>query len=123
MAYRTKVLPTDRHVAICGMTRTGKSLLCERYLSNYKYVVKLDTKHETDERLRKGESAWRGVPQKDYTITNSFSGIDDIDTDKIIYQVPFEEQNPDNYNRFFRWIFERENTILWIDELMSLGKN
>ena len=115
------MIPTDRHVAVCGMTRTGKSFLCETYLAGYKYVVKLDTKHETDERLRKKESPWHGVSEDDFTITNTFSGIDDIDTDKIIYQVPFEEQTTESYDRFFRWIYERENTIVWIDELMSLG--
>lgn len=117
-----KHIPTDKHVLITGMTGTGKSYLAEHYLSGYKYVVKLDTKNETDERIRKKESVWfNNEENKDFTIVRNIDLLDDCDTDKIIYVPPYEEQNQDTFNRFFRWIFERENTVLWIDELMSIG--
>lgn len=104
------------------MTGTGKSFLCENYLRGYKYVVKLDTKDETDERYMNGESAWEGLEEgKDFTVCRTITALDDIETDKIIYVPPYDEQTDENFNAFFNWIFERGNTILWIDELMSVG--
>ena len=115
-------IPTNKHVLVCGMTGTGKSFLCEQYLSRYKYVVKLDTKDETDERLSQGVSAWDGLEEgKDFTIVRKLEDLDECETDKIIYVPDYDEQNEETFNIFFRWIFDRGNTILWIDELMSIG--
>lgn len=117
-----ETIPTDKHVFICGMTGTGKSYLTEKYLTGYKYVVKLDTKDETDERLRMGKSAWDGlVENRDFSIIRNIDELDECDTDKIIYVPPYDEQDEDTFNKFFRWCFERENTIIWIDELMSIA--
>lgn len=122
MKYRTYNIPTDRHVAVCGMTRSGKSVLCEEFLARYKYVVKLDTKHEAEERRRKNEPIWNHLQEgKDYVVCERLSELDSINIPKIVYMPPFEEQSEECYNRFFRWIYERENTILWIDELMVIG--
>lgn len=115
-------IPSNRHVLVCGMTGTGKSFLTEQYTKGYKYVVKLDTKGETDERKAFGESAWDGLREGiDFTVCRHLHELDEIDTPKIIYVPDFEEQNDDTFDQFFRWIFERGNTILWIDELMSVG--
>lgn len=112
----------DKHVLVVGATGTGKSYLAEQYLKGYKYVVKLDTKDETSERRRSGVSPWDGLKEgKDFTVCNSITALDDIETDKIIYVPPYEEQTRENFDIFFNWIFARENTILWIDELMSVG--
>lgn len=120
MTSRNFYLPTDRHVLIAGMTRSGKSFLCEEYLARYRYVVKFDTKHEVDERRKKREGIWSTlVENKDFTVTNHYEELEGIETDKIIYAPSFDEMEDDIYNEFFRWIYERENTILWIDELMS----
>ena len=117
-----ETIPTDKHVFVCGMTGTGKSYLAESYLTGYEYVVKLDTKNETDERLREGESAWRGLEQgKDFEIIRDVNKLDDCDTKKIIFVPNYDDQNEDTFNQFFRWCFERENTLIWIDELMSIG--
>ena len=115
-------IPPNKHVFVCGRTGTGKSYLAEQYLKGYDYVVKLDTKDETDERYMEGHSPWEGLEEnKDFTVCRSIDELDDIDTKKIIYVPPYEEQTEDNFNQFFAWIFERGNTILWIDELMSIG--
>lgn len=122
MTDNLNTIPPDKHVLVCGMTGTGKSFLCENYLRNYKYVVKLDTKDETSERRANGLSPWQGLEENvDFTVTNRLTELDDIDTDKIIYVPDYDEQNETTFNQFFRWIFERGNTILWIDELMSIG--
>ena len=115
-------IPPDKHVLVVGATGTGKSYLAEQYLKGYEYVVKLDTKDETSERTRAGLSAWEGLIEgKDFVIVRNFEELDEVETPKIIYVPPYEEQTKDNFNRFFDWIFKRENTILWIDELMSIG--
>lgn len=118
----TNLIPSNKHVFVCGMTGTGKSYLCENYLRGYKYVVKLDTKDETDERYSMGLSPWDGLKEnRDFTVTRNWEELDEIDTDKIIYVPDFVDQTQENFNTFFNWIFERGNTILWIDELMSIG--
>lgn len=117
-------IPTDKHVFVCGMTGSGKSYLCESYLRCYDYVVKLDTKNETEERYREGRSPWEGLKEgRDFTVVYNFDDLDGVETDKIIYVPPYDEQNEETFNKFFRWIFERENTILWVDELMSIAPN
>lgn len=115
-------IPTDKHVLVCGMTGSGKSFLAENYLRGYDYVVKLDTKNETGERYREGKSPWDGLREgRDFSVVSSLEQLDDIDTRKIIYTPSFDEQNEETFNSFFRWCFQRENTIIWIDELMSVG--
>lgn len=117
-----KSIPTDEHVFVAGMNGTGKSFLCENYLRTYQYVIKLDTKNETEERRREGKSPWTGlVENEDFTVIKSLYDLDTVDTDKIIYCPDFEEQNLDTYDQFFDWVFRRENTIIWIDELMGIG--
>ena len=115
-------IPTNKHVLVCGMTGTGKSYLCEQYLSRYDYVVKLDTKDETTERQIYGVSAWDGLEEnKDFTIVRNIDELDEVETKKIIYAPPYDEQNEETFNRFFKWCFDRGNTIVWVDELMSIG--
>lgn len=117
-----ETIPCNKHVFVCGTTGTGKSYLTEKYVSGYKYVVKLDTKNETDERLEKGESAWTDLKEGiDFTICRSIDALDDVNTSKIIYVPDYDEQNEETFNQFFRWIFERGNTVVWVDELMSIG--
>ena len=116
------IIPANKHVLVCGMTGTGKSYLCENYLRNYKYVVKLDTKDETDERYNSGLSPWSGLKEgKDFTVVRRFEELDYVETPKIIYVPDYDDQNQETFNMFFRWIFDRGDTILWIDELMSVG--
>lgn len=115
-------IPSNKHVLVCGMTGTGKSYLCEQYTKGFEYVVKLDTKGETDERIMQGVSAWEGLEEgKDFTIVRNIEELDDTETKKIIYVPDYDEQNEETFNKFFRWCFERTNTVIWIDELMSIG--
>ena len=115
-------IPTDRHVLICGMPGSGKSFLAENYLRGYDYVVKLDTKNETEERRREGKSPWDGLVEgRDFTVVYSLEELDNVETKKIIYVPDYDEQNEETFDEFFKWCFLRENTIIWIDELLSVG--
>ena len=121
---KTNYIPTDKHVLISGATGTGKSYLCEHYLKMYKYVVKLDTKDEYSERKRAGVSAWTDLEEnKDFTVCRTLDDLYYCETDKIIFAPDYYSQTEEVFNEFFTWIFERENTILWIDELMSVGNS
>lgn len=115
-------IKTSEHVFIAGQTGTGKSYLAEVYLAGYENVVKLDTKGEVFERRRDKKPLWRGLVEgKDFTVIEHLSEIDRVDTPKIIYAPVYSEMNQDFYNALMKWVYDRMNTILWIDELMSVG--
>ena len=109
------------HVFIAGQTGTGKSYLAEYLLQGYQYVIMLDTKDQASERKKKGKNVWGYLKEgKDYTIIQHLSEINNVQTDKIVYVPSFDEQDKEHYDSLFRYVYERENTILWIDVLMSV---
>ena len=121
MANKFYIEP-DAHVLVAGATGTGKSFLAEEYLRGYTNVIKLDTKLEVDERLNAGLSPWRGLEEgKDFVVCRYLSEVQNAHTKKIIYAPDFEEQTEEFYSDFFEWVYMRQNTIIWIDELMSIG--
>jgi DNA helicase HerA-like ATPase len=112
------------HVFVAGQTGTGKTFLAEVYLAGYNHVVKLDTKGEVYERRAKGESAWYGLEEgKDFVVVERIAELDKQKIPKIIYAPVFEEQTQEHYNAVLKWVYERENTTIWIDELMSIADN
>jgi type IV secretory pathway VirB4 component len=116
----------SEHVFIAGSTGSGKSQLAEIYLAgqDFPYVVKLDTKGEYYERVADNKPVWRGlVEDKDYTVIFRLKDLDQVTTKKIIYVPDFEEQEIGFYDSLMKWIYERQNTTLWIDELMSVAEN
>ena len=116
------IIPADKHVLISGATGTGKSFLCEHYLKGYKYVVKLDTKDEYLERKRNNQNAWAELEEgKDFSAADNLNDLFYLETDKIKFRPDYDNQTDEVFDAFFKWIFERENTILWIDELMSVA--
>jgi hypothetical protein len=44
-------------------------------------------------------------------------------TSKIIYRPSWEEMNMETFNAFFKWCFMRGQTIVWVDEVMSITPN
>lgn len=112
----------DEHVFIPGMTGSGKSVLAEVYLAGFDHVVKLDTKGEVYERRKKGQPIWRGlVEDEDYTVVEHLEDLPSVETPKIIYAPDFREQNLEYYNELMKWVYLRENTTLWVDELMEVA--
>lgn len=107
------IIPTNQHVFIAGRTGTGKSFLAKKYLSGYKNVVALDTKGFLPQ-------DWTEPGPEDLTVITKLGDIDKVKTSKIIYQPDLGEMNEDYYNAFFQWIYLRKNTIVWIDEVMSI---
>jgi hypothetical protein len=119
-----KKIDTDSHVFVAGRTGSGKSFLTEVYLAGFDSVVKLDTKGEYYERLRDKKDIWRGLQEgKDFTVVFRLEELDQVETKKIIYVPDFEEQNQEFYNALFKWVYDRQNTTLWIDEMMSIAES
>lgn len=113
---------TDEHVFIVGMSGSGKSYFAESYLANYEYVIKLDTKGEYFERVKKGLNPWRGLVEgEDFEMVEHLEDLPICQCHKIIYCPTFDEQEEEFYDEFFRFCYERENTIIWVDELMSIS--
>ena len=113
-------IPVDQNVFICGMTGCGKSVLAEVYLAGYENVIKVDTKQEYFSRKDDGEEAWRGLTEGvDYVVCHSLQEVKDCESSKIIYVVPWDEQNSENYNSLCEYCFIQGDWILWIDEMMS----
>lgn len=112
----------NSHVLVAGATGTGKSFLTEQYLKGYENVIKLDTKLECYERWESGISPWQGLEEdEDFEVCTTLEDCKKSTFKKIIFAPEFEEQTEETLNDFFHWIFLRQNTIVWIDELMSIG--
>lgn len=117
MALRTVDIATllprrgDR-VFIAGQTGSGKTKLAEVLLRYRKYVVVLDVK---------GTINWRG-----YTLVKSYAKLLELDPKKsprIIYRPnPFELDDEVIIEAFFKWIYERHNTTVYVDELFGIAK-
>lgn len=110
----------SEHVIICGTTGSGKSVLADIYTAGMtERVIKIDIKDDTAARRRKKEPIWRGlVENEDYEVVYSFADVQKSEYNKIIYVPPFEEQNQDTYNELCRYVYDSEDTRLWVDELM-----
>lgn len=117
-------IPDDENVFICGMTGCGKSVLAEVYLAGYDNVIKVDTKQEYFSRKNDGKEAWRGLQEGiDYEVCHSLQSVKDSEYTKIIYVVPWDEQNDDIYNQLCEYCFIEGDWHIWIDEMMSFFEN
>lgn len=116
-------IETSEHVFIPGKTGSGKSFLAEVYLAGYDHVVKLDTKGEVYERRRDKKPIWLNLVEgKDFTVIEHLRDLERVETPKIIYAPVFEEQTQEFYDALLKWVYLRENTVIWIDELMSIAE-
>lgn len=108
------VIKPSEHVFIAGRTGSGKTFLARKYLNRYKNVVALDTK---------GTLVWPEVPEEELTLVTRLADLGGVKTPKIIYRPDWQEIELEFYNEFFRWCYMRGNTIVWIDEAMSVCPN
>lgn len=107
-----KLVPSfDEHCCLVGQTGTGKTTLAEKLLEQRKYVVILDPK---------GTLKWDGYKR----FTRLKSLIKNETFDKLIYApIPEELLDPSMVNAFFRWIYERRNCAVYIDEMYAICEN
>lgn len=88
-----------------GKTGSGKTTLAEKVLNYFDQVVVLDSK---------GELNW-----KSYEITKSLSELRSK-TGRLIWQPNPFEQNQETYDEFFKWIYDRKNCVVYIDEVLAI---
>lgn len=113
---------TDEHVFVCGGTGSGKTMLCEVYLSNIdSMVIKLDTKLEVFEKQKQGKPIWYGLDDDDIDIIERLEQLPYCKKDRIIYAPVPEEMNAEFYDALGNWVYDKGDCILWIDELMSVA--
>lgn len=114
MAGSNPVISDSEHVFIAGRTGTGKTVCARQYLSGFEYVVALDTK---------GKLQWPEVDPKELTLVKHLRDLPKVATPKIIYRPTWEELEPEYFNEFFRWCYQRQNCQVWIDEVMGVCKS
>ncbi len=108
------LIKANEHVFVAGRTGSGKTFLAKKFLAQYPNVVVLDTKGMLD---------WNELLPEEKTIVTSLAKIGEAKTDKIIYKPRWQEMDFEVYNRFFKWVYQRKNTIVWVDEVMAVCPN
>ena len=104
------VLPSaDSRAVFVGKTGCGKTTLAERVCAQFDNVCVLDSK---------GELTWKG-----YAICESLQDVFRSPNPKIIWRPNPHEQNEETYDRYFKWIYERRNTVCYVDEIYAICKN
>lgn len=100
-------VPRDQHTVLLGQTGTGKTTLGEVLCRSRPYVAVLDIKDE--------------LQFSGYFRSSDFEEITKLDPVKyprIIY-VPTADDllNSEAVDKFFRWTYDRENTLVYCDEV------
>lgn len=114
----------DEHIFIAGMTGCGKTKLAEVYTAGMECVIKLDTKQEYDSKRAEGEEPWEGLTEgEDYEVCHSLEQVFSSEAEKIIYQIPWHEQDEEHYNQLFEWCYQNGHIRVWVDELMTICPN
>ena len=91
-----------------GMTGSGKTFLAEYILRYFKYVVVFDAK---------GLINWNG-----YELHRELEQLYRTKADRIIYRPNiYELTDPDKINDFFKFIYQRQNTVCYIDEVFAVA--
>ena len=119
----------DEHVFIAGITGGGKSVLARKYLSQFPFVIKLDTKGEALRDIRLNKNPWIEVSKEKLIIVQKLEDLIKVNFKNkpyIIYCPIFEELEQPYFNEFFKWVYfnlEGTNVVVWVDELMEISEN
>jgi len=104
-------IPADHHVFVAGRNGSGKTYLVRKYLAGYENVFVLDIK---------GTLEWPEVSREEITIVKHLKDVIKCKTVKCIYQPVPKEMDEEYYNEFFKFIYMRGHTIVWVDEAMAV---
>lgn len=108
-----KIKRSDR-VFIVGKTGSGKTTLATTLLARLPWVVILDPKHQFSfDQGRKRRS--------DILITKSLAEADKHDEPYPIIYRPDVREARGGCEDFWGWIWDRENTIVYVDEVTSVS--
>lgn len=98
----------DERALLVGKTGSGKTTLARSLIANRPYLVVMDTKAEID------------LPGM-----RVVSGIDDLrriksdDPSPVVYR-PDVTAGRDDHDLMLRWVYERGNTTLYVDEVLAI---
>lgn len=105
--FQLKPRPQER-TCLIGTTGSGKTTMARWLLNYYPYVVIFDPKDEI---------RWEGY--KRFTTLRDLAGAKEP---KLIYApIASELRDEDFHEAFFRWIYERKNTLLYVDEVYAIA--
>ena len=108
-----KIRRSDR-VFIVGKTGSGKTTLATTLLARLPWVVVLDPKHQfTFDQA--------GNRRSDILITKSLAEADKHDDPTPIIYRPDVREAKAGCEDFWEWIWLRENTIVYVDEVTSVS--
>jgi hypothetical protein len=97
------------------MTGSGKTFLAKAYLSGYDNVIVLDTKEDF--------SFEPFLKDDQYTYYYTLSELQEHKQGIAIYRPIVEEMNEDSYDDFFKWVYRRKNTIVYVDEVVDVARS
>lgn len=106
-----KIIKTSEMVFTCGMTGSGKTFAMKQYLKGYANAIVLDLKGTFE------------FEDLDVPIFDKLKDLESFGKGKAIYRPCFQELNKEYYEKFFEWVYFRQNTICYIDEIMALSDN
>lgn len=99
---------TDR-AAFIGQTGSGKTTLAHETLKLRPYVVALDPK---------GTLSW-----PDYTLITNLDDLMRSKANRLTYRPVYEElSDPEAIDSFFEWIYQRQATALYVDEVFAIAR-
>jgi hypothetical protein len=115
------VIAPNHRVAVVGMTGSGKSLATGFYLAGYQNVIALDSKGDSEGKdgLKKFWPALLQIGQPPAIFTR-LKDLVKFGAGRAIYRPEPGEMDFSYYEAFYRWIYDRKNTIVWTDEVYSV---
>lgn len=100
--------PTDR-AAFVGQTGSGKTTLAQEVCKLRPWVVAFDPK---------GMLEWAG-----YEVHIRLEQLTKSKAPRLIYRPTFEElDDEETVNASFEWVYERRNTVLYVDEIFAYAE-
>lgn len=111
MAAQRRVIQPFHRVLIAGKTGTGKTYLGQAYANGFPNVHVLDTK---------GTFKWGRVPV--YRTFDKYRAAMDGKPGKAIYRPIDKEMNGDFMDAFFEFVYNRRNTVAFVDELAQVSQ-
>jgi hypothetical protein len=93
---------------LVGTTGSGKTTLAQQLLSFYPVVVVHDSK---------GTLRWPG-----YRVLSTWRELTRAREPRLIYRpTPRELRSPIDQECFFKWVYKRKHTVLYVDEVYSVA--
>lgn len=108
------IFQPGKRVFIAGKTGSGKTTLAEKIAIQQRNLIVLDTKHQIDLGERYKICTTKDVIK--YSYDNNYDGI-------IIRPSATEIDSSLYFDNIFKWIYERENTQIYIDEILMIVKS